>query len=105
MSLMKLVHLFNIDILSRVELIVLLEDLLCRHQDLIQDFRTTLAIEEPEWDEDDDGGDDDVDAALDPEDDALLLRAWQRRVGPLQTRNNSSGPHTMSLTPQCTTVR
>jgi len=32
-------------------------------------------------------GDDDVDAALDPEDDALLLRAWQRRVGPLQTRN------------------
>ena len=29
-------------------------------------------------------GDEEADAALDPEDDALLLRAWQRRVGPLQ---------------------
>lgn len=28
-------------------------------------------------------GDEEADAALDPEDDALLLRAWQRRVGPL----------------------
>jgi DNA helicase-2/ATP-dependent DNA helicase PcrA len=28
-------------------------------------------------------GEEDVDADLDPEDDALLLRAWQRRVGPL----------------------
>lgn len=31
-------------------------------------------------------GDADADAALDPEDDALLLRAWQRRVGPLAGR-------------------
>jgi DNA helicase-2/ATP-dependent DNA helicase PcrA len=31
-------------------------------------------------------GDADADAALDPEDDALLLRAWQRRVGPLTGR-------------------
>jgi len=29
------------------------------------------------------GGDESVDAELDPEDDALLLRAWQLRVGPL----------------------
>ncbi len=29
-------------------------------------------------------GDEEADAGLDPEDDALLLRAWQRRVGPLQ---------------------
>ncbi len=28
----------------------------------------------------------DVDARLDPEDDALLLRAWQQRVGPLRSR-------------------
>ncbi|MCP4905128.1 MAG: ATP-binding domain-containing protein [bacterium] len=28
-------------------------------------------------------GDEEADGALDPEDDALLLRAWQRRVGPL----------------------
>ena len=32
-------------------------------------------------------GDDDADAALDPEDDALLLRAWQRRVGPLESKS------------------
>lgn len=31
-------------------------------------------------------GDEDADTALDPEDDALLLRAWQRRVGPLVSR-------------------
>jgi DNA helicase-2/ATP-dependent DNA helicase PcrA len=30
------------------------------------------------------GGDDEAQAELDPEDDALLLRAWQLRVGPLQ---------------------
>jgi DNA helicase-2/ATP-dependent DNA helicase PcrA len=30
------------------------------------------------------GGDADAQAALDPEDDALLLRAWQLRVGPLR---------------------
>jgi DNA helicase-2/ATP-dependent DNA helicase PcrA len=30
------------------------------------------------------GGDRDAEPALDPEDDALLLRAWQLRVGPLQ---------------------
>jgi DNA helicase-2/ATP-dependent DNA helicase PcrA len=30
------------------------------------------------------GGDHEVQAALDPEDDALLLRAWQLRAGPLQ---------------------
>jgi len=29
-------------------------------------------------------GDPEIDAALEPEDDALLLRAWQLRVGPLQ---------------------
>jgi DNA helicase-2/ATP-dependent DNA helicase PcrA len=29
-------------------------------------------------------GDDSTDAAIDPEDDALLLRAWQLRVGPLR---------------------
>lgn len=29
-------------------------------------------------------GDSEIDAALEPEDDALLLRAWQLRVGPLQ---------------------
>ncbi len=28
-------------------------------------------------------GDDEADGGLDPEDDALLLRAWQRRIGPL----------------------
>ncbi len=32
------------------------------------------------------GGDEDVEAALEPEDDALLLRAWQLRVGPLGGR-------------------
>ena len=32
-------------------------------------------------------GDDDADAGLDPEDDALLLRAWQRRVGKLVGRS------------------
>jgi len=31
-------------------------------------------------------GDDEVDAALEPEDEALLLRAWQLRVGPLRAR-------------------
>lgn len=31
-------------------------------------------------------GDDEADGALDPEDDALLLRAWQARVGSLQSR-------------------
>lgn len=31
-------------------------------------------------------GEADTGAALDPEDDALLLRAWQLRVGPLQTK-------------------
>jgi DNA helicase-2/ATP-dependent DNA helicase PcrA len=31
-------------------------------------------------------GDRDVDARLDPEDDALLLRAWQIRVGPLRSQ-------------------
>jgi len=31
-------------------------------------------------------GDDDNGAMLDPEDDAILLRAWQLRVGPLQAR-------------------
>jgi DNA helicase-2/ATP-dependent DNA helicase PcrA len=31
-------------------------------------------------------GDRDIQAELDPEDDALLLRAWQLRVGPLQKR-------------------
>jgi len=31
-------------------------------------------------------GDREVDARLDPEDDALLLRAWQLRVGPLRSR-------------------
>jgi DNA helicase-2/ATP-dependent DNA helicase PcrA len=35
-----------------------------------------------EWRE----GDREVDARLDPEDDALLLRAWQLRVGPLRSR-------------------
>ena len=33
------------------------------------------------------GGDDDADGALDPEDDALLLRAWQLRVGKLVGRS------------------
>ena len=33
-------------------------------------------------------GEDEADGALDPEDDALLLRAWQRRVGPLQSKSN-----------------
>ena len=33
------------------------------------------------------GGDHDADGALDPEDDALLLRAWQRRVGNLLGRS------------------
>ena len=32
-------------------------------------------------------GDEEVDAALDPEDDALLLRAWQNRVGQLMGRS------------------
>jgi DNA helicase-2/ATP-dependent DNA helicase PcrA len=32
-------------------------------------------------------GDEESDAGLDPEDDALLLRAWQQRVGPLLTRS------------------
>ena len=32
-------------------------------------------------------GDSEADAALDPEDDALLLRAWQLRVGPLPGRS------------------
>ncbi|MBW2724142.1 MAG: ATP-binding domain-containing protein [Deltaproteobacteria bacterium] len=32
-------------------------------------------------------GEADTGAALDPEDDALLLRAWQLRVGPLQTKS------------------
>jgi DNA helicase-2/ATP-dependent DNA helicase PcrA len=32
-------------------------------------------------------GDDEADGALDPEDDALLLRAWQRRIGKLIGRN------------------
>lgn len=32
-------------------------------------------------------GDEDADGAIDPEDDALLLRAWQRRIGPLQGRS------------------
>ena len=32
-------------------------------------------------------GEEDVDAELDPEDDALLLRAWQLRVGPLIQQN------------------
>lgn len=36
-------------------------------------------------------GDREVDAALDPEDDALLLRAWQLRVGPLR-RSKRRGP-------------
>jgi DNA helicase-2/ATP-dependent DNA helicase PcrA len=31
-------------------------------------------------------GDEEVEAHLEPEDDALLLRAWQLRVGPLRTR-------------------
>lgn len=34
-------------------------------------------------------GDTDVDAALDPEDDALLLRAWQLRVGPIPGRDKA----------------
>ncbi len=32
-------------------------------------------------------GDEEADAALDPEDDALLLRAWQRRIGSLRGRS------------------
>jgi DNA helicase-2/ATP-dependent DNA helicase PcrA len=32
-------------------------------------------------------GEDEVEAHLEPEDDALLLRAWQLRVGPLRARN------------------
>lgn len=32
-------------------------------------------------------GDEDADGALDPEDDALLLRAWQRRVGRLEGKS------------------
>ncbi len=35
-------------------------------------------------------GDRDVEAALDAEDDALLLRAWQLRVGPLRRRRGGS---------------
>jgi len=34
------------------------------------------------------GGDKDVHIELDPEDDALLLRAWQLRIGPLTRRRN-----------------
>lgn len=33
-------------------------------------------------------GDESAEAELDPEDDALLLRAWQLRIGPLRGRNN-----------------
>ncbi len=33
-------------------------------------------------------GEEEADAALDPEDDALLLRAWQRRVGPLRGKGD-----------------
>ena len=35
-------------------------------------------------------GDRDADTALDPEDDALLLRAWQLRVGPLREANGAA---------------
>jgi len=34
-------------------------------------------------------GDDSADGALEPEDDALLLRAWQLRVGPLRARKET----------------
>ncbi|MEZ4214925.1 MAG: 3'-5' exonuclease [Myxococcota bacterium] len=38
------------------------------------------------------GGDRDVEAELDPEDDALLLRAWQLRVGPLRAAGAQGDP-------------
>ena len=38
-------------------------------------------------------GDRDVDARLDPEDDALLLRAWQLRVGPLRSHKKQPMQH------------
>eukprot|EP00299_Pterocystis_sp_00344_P016840 c8449_g1_i3.p1 GENE.c8449_g1_i3~~c8449_g1_i3.p1 ORF type:complete len:1038 (-),score=162.62 c8449_g1_i3:16-3129(-) len=50
-ALVKCIHLFNISLLSRFELIIMLRDILSRHPDLEQEFKQLLAVEDAVWEQ------------------------------------------------------
>lgn len=58
-ALVKAIHLFNVDILTRFELSVLIHDVLGRHPELEAEFRTALAVEDA-WESDEDVSDGDA---------------------------------------------